>query len=157
MSIVLRKALPDDAAAACEVLRRSIRELCARDHKNDDHAIARWLENKTPENVRKWLTSTLAYGVVAEREGKVCGFGIVVRNGTVTLCYVVPEVQYLGVGKKVLAELEAQATRWGLDVLVLESTSSAKPFYERNGYVDAGEPLTVGSQRAYPMQKVLAL
>ena len=157
MSAVLRKASPDDAAAACEVLRRSIRELCVRDHKNDESSISAWLANKTPENVRKWLTSTLAYGVIAERQGKVCGFAMVGKNGTVTLCYVLPEVQHSGIGKKLLAELEAQAARWGLDTLRLESTLTAKPFYERNGYLDAGEPVTVGSQHAYPMQKVLAL
>jgi N-acetylglutamate synthase-like GNAT family acetyltransferase len=153
----LRKASPDDATAACDVLRRSIRELCARDHKNDENTISAWLENKTPENVRKWLTSTLAYGVVAERHGKVCGFAMVARNGSVTLCYVLPEVQHSGVGKKLLAEMEAQAVRWGLDTLTVESTLTAKLFYERNGYVAAGDPLTIWSQPSYPLQKLLAL
>jgi GNAT superfamily N-acetyltransferase len=155
---VVRKASPEDAAAACEVLRRSIRELCALDHKSDEELISGWLENKTPENVRSWLTSPRAYGVIAEHEGKACGFGMVAKNGTVTLCYVLPEVQHSGLGRKLLSELEAQALRWGLKTLTLESTLTAKPFYERNGYVNAGEPVSAtGSPRAYPMQKRLAL
>jgi ribosomal protein S18 acetylase RimI-like enzyme len=158
MAIIVRKASPEDALSACEVLRRSIRELCGVDHKNDEKAVAEWLENKTPENVRRWLESPHTFGVVAEHDGTVCGFAMVGRDGTISLCYVVPEAHHSGAGKKMLAELEAQAMRWKLASLRLESTLTAKPFYERNGYASTGEPVAVtGSQGGYPLQKVLAL
>jgi hypothetical protein len=38
----------EDAPAACDVLRRSISELCVADHGNDPTILARWLSNKTP-------------------------------------------------------------------------------------------------------------
>ena len=48
----------DDAAQACEVLRRSISELCIADQHNDPAILDRWLANKTPENVAAWITNT---------------------------------------------------------------------------------------------------
>ena len=47
----IRDALPEDAPAACEVIRRSISELCGADHLNDALILGRWLANKTPEIV----------------------------------------------------------------------------------------------------------
>jgi hypothetical protein len=48
-------AMPLDASAACDVMRRSIAELCVADHKNDPTILGRWLNNKTPENFRSWI------------------------------------------------------------------------------------------------------
>ena len=158
MSIEVRRAVPEDAAAACDVLRCSIRELCAADHQNDEKTLGAWLENKTTGNVRAWIASPHNYAVVALHNSKICGFAMVARDGTLRLCYLVPDVQYLGAGKAMLSALEAEASDWGLKSLRLESTISARSFYARNGYASAGDPILVmGAQRAYPMRKILAL
>ena len=158
MSISVRRAVPDDAVPACEVLRRSIQHLCVADHQNDEGALGAWLANKTPENVCAWFTSSQTYCVVGVGESGVCGLAMVGRDGTVRLCYVVPEVQHLGVGKAMLTAIEAQVASWGLKSTQLESTLSAKSFYERNGYSSAGEPVVVfAAQRAFPMRKAIAL
>jgi hypothetical protein len=47
--IEVRDAVREDAPAACEVIRRSISELCEADHRNDPEILKRWLANKTPE------------------------------------------------------------------------------------------------------------
>ena len=51
----IRDAVPEDAQAACEVVRRSIIELCAADHHNDPAILERWLANKTAEIVASWI------------------------------------------------------------------------------------------------------
>ena len=51
----IRAATPEDAAAACQVIRRSIAELCVADHRNDEAILARWLGNKTPEIFASWV------------------------------------------------------------------------------------------------------
>ena len=51
----IRDAVPVDAPAACEVMRRSISELCEADHRNDPEILRRWLANKTLEIVRSWI------------------------------------------------------------------------------------------------------
>jgi hypothetical protein len=42
----IRDAMAADAAAACEVLRASISELCAADNHNDPEIVRRWLAGK---------------------------------------------------------------------------------------------------------------
>lgn len=82
---------------------------------------------------------------------------MVQRDGEIQLCYLVPEVQYRGAGKLMLRALEEQAARWGLTGVFLTSTVTAKRFYERNGFVQSGEPKSVyGAQRTYPMSKGIA-
>jgi len=51
----VREAVPEDATAACLVMRRSIAELCAADHRNDPAVVQRWLSNKTSEIFRSWI------------------------------------------------------------------------------------------------------
>jgi len=47
----IRDATPEDADAACDVLRKSISQLCVADHGNDPAILNRWLSNKKPEIV----------------------------------------------------------------------------------------------------------
>jgi hypothetical protein len=51
----IRDAAMEDAVAACEVMRRSIAELCVADHRGDVDVLARWLSNKTPDTFRSWI------------------------------------------------------------------------------------------------------
>ncbi len=158
MSVTVRPATVNDAEAACEVLRRSIRELCVADHQNNEVTLNAWLENKTTKNIAAWVTSPQSYSVVALRDSDISGFAMVSRDGSLRLCYLIPEIQYLGAGKAMLSALEAEAARWGLKSLHLESTKSAKTFYERNGYASTENPIgSAGAQTAYPMRKNLAL
>jgi len=46
----IREASPEDAAAACIVLKRSVAELCEDDHRNDPSILARSPGNKTARN-----------------------------------------------------------------------------------------------------------
>jgi hypothetical protein len=47
----IRDAVVEEAPAICEALRRSIVELCRADYGDDSAILARWLANKTPDNV----------------------------------------------------------------------------------------------------------
>jgi hypothetical protein len=44
-----RPATPEDVPTACDIIRRSITELCTADHANDPAILQRWLANKTPK------------------------------------------------------------------------------------------------------------
>jgi hypothetical protein len=51
-----RRARVEDAAAACDVMRRSITELCLADHANDPTILEAWLANKTPDAAYRALS-----------------------------------------------------------------------------------------------------
>lgn len=139
MGIQIRTAAPVDAPAACAVLRRSIVECCVLDHQNRRDILDAWLGNKTPANVASWFASPSNYSLVAERDGELVGVALLTQAGKLALCYVLPEVLHGGVGKALLAGIEAQARQWEISVLRLHSTASARQFYVRNGYANAGK------------------
>lgn len=139
MGIDIRTAAPDDAFAACEVLRRSIAECCALDHQHRPEILDSWLGNKTPQNVASWFASPSNYTLVAERGGQLVGVALLTQAGKLSLCYVLPEALHCGVGKALLAAAETQARTWGIGVLRLHSTATAREFYARNGYINAGK------------------
>jgi histone acetyltransferase (RNA polymerase elongator complex component) len=142
--ITIRKATPRDAEAACAVLVRSIKEICAPYYENDEGILAQWLENKTPANVRRWIESDRSYCVVAvNSKGLVVGFASICGS-EIMLNYVLPEMLHQGIGKGMLQALEAQAIASGVEHIDVVSTIPAKAFYERNGYVSNGNPRHVG-------------
>lgn len=157
-AITVRRAAEADAAAACDVLCRSIRELCLADHDGDERALAAWLADKTAETVRTWIALPSNVTVVATRGSEICGVALMNRAGVIHLCYVLPEVQFHGAGKRMLHALEAEAANLGLTIVTLTSSLTGRLFYERSGYVRRGEPVPVfgGSLRGYPMAKTLA-
>ena len=142
MGITIRTATPEDATAACTVLRRSIQECCQQDHQNDSGKLDAWLGNKTPQTVGSWMASPSNHMLVAERDGALVGVALLTQAGKLSLCYVLPEVQHCGVGKALLAGAEAKAREWGIGVLSLKSTAAACAFYARNGYTNAGKEKT---------------
>ncbi len=116
------------------MLRRSIIELCEADHGNDPQFLSRWLANKTPENVAAWIADAGNFVYVAVDGGRIAGVAAMTRAGLVTLNYVSPDARFRGVSKALLAELERKAAELGLAQCSLESTKTARRFYEAAGY-----------------------
>lgn len=139
MDFEIRTAITDDAARVCGVLRRSITECCVVDHRDDAAVLASWLGNKTPDNVRGWINSPSNYTLVAVQGDDVVGVALLTQAGKLSLCYLVPEALHAGIGKALLAGVEAQARAWGVSVLRLHSTGAAHDFFARQGYILAGK------------------
>jgi GNAT superfamily N-acetyltransferase len=152
----IRDAVASDANQACTVLRRSIVELCAADHENDLEILARWLDNKTPENVAAWIARPDASMLVMVDGEAIVAVGMVTEGGEIILNYVSPNARFRGVSRTLLAALEARATERGASQCQLESTETAHRFYRANGYVEAG-PSTgkFGMSSGYRMAKSL--
>ncbi len=132
--VQIREARLEDAAAACDVLRRSITELCAADHNNNPASIAGWLANKTPENVAAWISDPGNGVYVAINDARIDGIAAMNRTGRISLNYVSPDARFKGVSKALLAALERKARDVGLAQCTLESTRTALRFYRAAGY-----------------------
>ena len=152
----IRQATIEDAPAACEVLRRSIVELCIADHHNDPAILERWLANKTPGVVASWIANPGNMMLVAVGDGVILGVGSVTGAGEITLNYVSPDARFHGVSKAVIAALEERAMQQGNARCHLLSTETARGFYHRAGYTEDGSPVgKFGSTGSYPMSKLL--
>jgi GNAT superfamily N-acetyltransferase len=152
----IRDATPEDAFAACEVMRKSISELCIADHANDPAILASWLNNKKPEIVAAWSSQPGNSLLVAVELGVVLGVGSVTDAGEITL--VAPSARFRGVSRALLAALEKRAVERGNVRCTLNSTETAHRFYRSAGYTDDGEPTgKFGTRSGYPMYKRLAV
>jgi GNAT superfamily N-acetyltransferase len=152
--VKIRDARAADAAAACEVLRASISELCLADHHNDPVILGRWLANKTPENVTAWAAAPDASLLLAVEGDRILAVGAVRDKGEITLNYVSPAARFCGASSALLAALEARAAERGNTNCTLVSTETAHRFYLARGYVDVGAPENrFGTNSSYPMSK----
>src|SRR5262249_4374319 len=97
MGFQVRAAEPGDADAIVHVFKRSIRELCVADHRDDPAILEWWLSNKTAKNILAWMSAEDNYTIVAEDHSKVCGVAFLNRSGEIRACYLVPEMKGRGV------------------------------------------------------------
>jgi GNAT superfamily N-acetyltransferase len=154
MICATRRAVLSDAHAACEVVRRSIVDLCQADHHGDSDILAKWLANKRPANFERWIASEEHIALVAEIDGAVVGFGLLTLQGKIALLYVAPNARFRGVSKSLLASLEKEAIAVGIREVSLESSLTALPFYSRCGYTASGPPAAgFGITTCYPMSR----
>ncbi len=152
----IRDAVPADADAACEVLRRSITELCVADHHNDPAILARWFANKTPEIVASWIAQPGNSVLVAVEGSAILAVGSVTDKGEITLNYVSPDARFRGVSRAMLGALETRARERGNTRCTLISTETARRLYRSGGYQEDGPPQgKFGSTGSYPMSKPL--
>jgi GNAT superfamily N-acetyltransferase len=158
--MIIRDATPADAPQACQVLRDSIIELCSADHRDDPAILARWLANKTPDNVAEWADGVgrsllVAVEDTASREA-ILAVGGVRDSGEITLNYVAPAARFRGVSSALLAALEGRAIQRGATTATLLSTETARRFYLARGYRDEGPSVgKFGTAASYPMMKTL--
>ena len=153
----IRAAKPEDASAACEVMRRSIAELCIADHRNDEAILQRWLGNKTPEIFESWIRQPDHSLLVAVEGGNILAVGAVTNAGEITLNYVSPDARFRGVSRALLGALEVLAVERGNRRCTLTSTATALRFYRSNGYVEDGPPAGhFGTSSGHPMSKLVA-
>jgi GNAT superfamily N-acetyltransferase len=151
----IRRAAAADAADACTVLRRSISELCVADHGNDQALLARWLSNKTPENIAAWIARPDHSLLVAVEDDAILAVGGVTDAGEVTLNYVSPDARFRGVSKSLIGALEVRAAERGNIQCTLVSTETARRFYHSAGYRETGPTFSKFGMQSYPMSKRL--
>jgi GNAT superfamily N-acetyltransferase len=152
----IRVARPADAPAACQVMRRSIAELCIADHRNDPEILRRWLANKTPEIVASWIAKSNNTVKLAVEGDAILAVGSVTDAGEIQLNYVSPEARFRGVSRALMRALEAGARERGATTCTLISTETARRFYLAIGYVEDGAPSgKFGAAGGYPMSRSL--
>ena len=152
---MIQLAIHSQAQEICDVLIRSITELCHADHQNSPEILSKWLRNKKEEIVLQWIDDPSANLFVALEDDKVQGVGQIDEDGHILLCYVTPQASGRGLGQSLLNTMESLAEPLGLKKLTLVSTTTAKGFYERNGYELIDTKIVFGEMKSYRMEKTL--
>lgn len=143
--MIIRDALPADAAAMTAVRAASIRDLCAPDHGGDAATIARWIG--PDDKFDKLLAQPDLTLIVVEVDGQIVGLGGV-SGEWVVLNYVHPAFRLQGISKAIMQALEARMVAQGIAVGFLDSTATAVQFYQSIGWLadgpfdrDVGQPM----------------
>jgi GNAT superfamily N-acetyltransferase len=147
--VIIRPAVPEDAAAMTALRAASIRQLCSADHRDDPVEIADWIG--PPDKFSRLLAMPTMTMVVAEVDGVMAGLGGFFGD-TITLNYVHPDHRFQGVSKAIMADLEARLRASGVNQGRLNTTATALPFYRSIGWIALGE---VDSDAGQPMSKSL--
>jgi len=127
----IRQAVQTDRQQILEVHTSAIRELCAEHYTAAE--LAAWSGRLQEDSYERVIREHEF--LVAVDADVVVGFGqLDVVTGEVKAVYVRPSAVRLGVGSRLLSELENVARRQGLAELFLDSSLNAAPFYERASF-----------------------
>lgn len=142
-TFLVRQAIPEDVEAIHAAHRGSILEIAAKDYPPE--VVAEWGTNHSAEAIEKHKQSIrLGEEIVwvAVIQGKIEGFSALVpSNNELRAVYVTGIAARTGVGSALLEVLESRAKELGLKKLVLHSSITARPFYEKKGYKNLGPSL----------------
>jgi putative acetyltransferase len=114
-----------------ELFRRSVREVASRDYRPAQ--IEAWV--KAPGEIEAWterMSSRISF--VAEAAGRLIGFIQYDPPDHIDMTYVHPEHQRRGVAAALLATVEAEARRRGVNVLNVEASITSRPFFLSRGF-----------------------
>ncbi len=122
----IRRAIPAEYALLAEIFRMSVREVAARDYSPAQ--IDAWTAAEPDWNAQEALV------FVAEDSGTPIGFAEYELPDCVGMTYVHPQYIKKGAGRALLAALEAEAVRRGVDVLNVEASITSRPFFQACGF-----------------------
>jgi putative acetyltransferase len=153
--VTLRPYQPNDAPDLLALFQDTIRRVNSRDY--------------TPEQIRAWASDDIdpvhwasrfvgRFAVVAEDSGWLVGFAELEADGHIGRVYVSADHQRQGIGRSMLASIMAQARRQRIARLFTETSITARPFFEAQGFIVLA-PQVVSCRGAdfinYRMERVL--
>ncbi len=131
-AIALRPYLPTDAGRCADIFRASVEELASEDYSADQcEAWAAKADDRAAfaEQLAKALT------LVAVIDGAVAGFASLLGVDVLDLLYVDPRFARRGVGATLIDALTRLAEARGAERLTSEVSDTARPLFERQGFV----------------------
>lgn len=127
----LRPYRESDAGELLELFRRTVREVNSRDYS--PRQIEAWASDEVTESA--WAKRFAdRFTVVAEMDGHPVGFAELEPDGHIDRFFVASNSQGKGIGGMLMAAIVKEARHRGLESLRLESSITAKAFFERQQF-----------------------
>ncbi|MDO8649159.1 MAG: GNAT family N-acetyltransferase [Candidatus Peregrinibacteria bacterium] len=149
----IRLVRDDDYPEIARLRRQTIRHVNSKDYSEE--VIESWSSKIGTKNFRG-SAETCKRWVAVEKE-KIIGFCEHTFECEVSRMYVHKEHLRKGVGSRLLEVAEASLKKQGCKEIHIESTVTAKDFYEKNGYIVLEKTLYKGNTKEpiYKMEKRL--
>lgn len=137
---IIRPARLGDALAIAALHHVSVHAMAAAFYPPE--VLAHWSPPVTLASAERRYRETQEDGgltLVAEQHGTLAGFGVIVPEaGEISACYVAPETSRRGIGRALLAAMEATVSAHGVHELNVRASLNAKSFYSAFGYHVSG-------------------
>jgi len=131
-NVVLRDYADPDGRATLDVFLRAIRQTASEDYSPEQIAV--WARDDI--DVESWAAKRAAAGtIVAVVDNVVAGFTDVDDSGYVDMMFVDPRFARRGVASALLARVFEVARERKVDELSVHASMTARPFFERHGFV----------------------
>jgi putative acetyltransferase len=128
----IRRARPEDCQSIGSVHAAAVGGIRTALYTPEE--IQAWAVPRQPESYEESIRSKEFF--VAEEGSVIVGFGVLNQESAeVEAVYVIPGVGRRGIGLEVMRQLEERARALGLEVLRLNASLNAVPFYEKAGYL----------------------
>lgn len=124
-----------DQVATRRVFERAVRLTASRDYSDDQ--IEAWAPSKLGDGeMIAWAEARVkARTIVAVERGEVIGFTDLVDDSLLDMLYVEPRAGRRGVATALLEEILQFAQECGAEALETDASITARPFFERHGFV----------------------
>ncbi|ENN85867.1 putative acetyltransferase [Rhizobium freirei PRF 81] len=124
---------PGDSQATIDIFLRAIREVASKDY--NPAQIAAWAKVDDAEVWAQHRASRPTW--LAMDASTPIGFADLRGDGCLDMMFVAPDYQGRGVASLLLATVESVACKQGLQRIFTEASLTARPFFERKGFVVA--------------------
>lgn len=132
MKITLRKFRSADTAFLISLYYDTIHTINILDYS--DEQVNAWAPSKT-DNISKWKERFKeSYTIVAKINNVIAGFGNLKDGNGIDMLYVHKDLQRKGVASALLKKLERKLKKNGVTHVRVESSITARPFFEHQGY-----------------------
>ena len=129
---IIRPHDEGDVPALVDMFRSTVRSVNLADYS--DEQVQAWAPDVI--DVAEWAARMAENSTyVAELDGDLAGFTELTPDGHVHMLFVAKDKLRRGVGTALLRHVEGEAKRRGLQELTTDASLTARPTFEKNGYV----------------------
>ena len=130
--MTVRKYLSKDCEKTVELFYNTIHSVNATDYTETqlnawapkDMDLSEW-DNKLLNN----------YSVIVEKDDMIIGFGVAEETGYFDLLYIHKNYQGIGAATLIADDIEEYVYRKGIQSITTAASITAKPFFEKRGYL----------------------
>lgn len=135
-NITLRPYLPSDITAIAGLFYNTVHTVNRRDY--NDIQLDAWADGNI--DLDKWNSSfqsnITVIAEIAEANSIIVGFGDITHDGYLDRLYVHKDYQHIGIATAICDYLES---RTDSDKIITHASITARPFFEKRGYVTVKE------------------
>lgn len=153
--MIFRKANISDLNEMQELFVQTIQWVCKNDYNPDQ--INAWVSGV--KNTERWIdmikTQVVLLVII---EDKIAGFGTLKDSNYIDFFFIHKDFQRQGIAHRILSELELEAKNNHSKKLTSDISITAKPFFEKNGFVVKSEQKNMALNVEiinYKMEKVI--